>query len=261
MPLPQQDQTATPGLAWTGAELIASALRLIGTMASGDTLDGQEANDALAVLNQMIEEWSAQKLLIFTNSPKTFALQAGKQAYTMGQVAGATPADFDTPRPPFIERMTIQSLQNPASPLDLPLDMLTDEEWAAIPVKNVASSLARQVWDDGGFPLRTLSFWPIPTLIQNVTIYGWTALSSFSDLATPMSFPPGYLKAIRYNLAVDLAAEWPGNPQSLPIVTAIARTSKAVLKSLNAPIVKQTCETSFSGQQGHYNWLTDGFQK
>jgi hypothetical protein len=254
MPAIPSPTNPPPGLTVTSLDLISSALRLIGVLASGEPASASDASDSLMILNQMVDSWQAERLMIYTIAITTFSLVVGQQTYTLG--AGG---DFNTARPARIENYTIINLSNPAMPLELPLISLTDSEWAAIPVKNIPSSLPRNVYNDGSFPLSNLSYYPIPNINVNANIYAWQPLSQFVDLSsTQYSFPPAYLRAIRYNLAVDLAAEFPGNPQSLPIVSQIAVQSKAVIKSFNTPILDLRCDEALnSSKSGKYNIFTD----
>lgn len=233
-------------------DLIASSLRLINVLASGETPSGAESTDALMILNQMLDTWNADRLMIYTIKIEDFPLTVGQQTYTMG--AGG---NFNTARPARIERMGIVSLNNPAQPLELPLEMLTDTGWAAIPVKVIQSSLPQKVYDDGAYPLRNLNFWCIPNVAVNARIYSWNALSQFADLTTDYTFPPGYLRALRYNLGMDLAPEFGAIPS--PSVAATAQASKAAIESINAPLIESHCEAALVGSGGKriYNWLTD----
>jgi len=231
--------------------LINSALRLIGVLASGEVPSAAESSDALLIAQQMMDSWQAERLNIFTINIAEFPLVPGQQTYTLG-VGG----NFNTARPAKIERMSIVSLLNPAQPLELPLEMLTDAGWQAIPVKLISSTLPTQVYDDGSFPLRNLSFWPLPSIVDNVRIYGWQALNTFPDLTTNVTFPPGYAKAIRYSLAVDLAPEF--GVEVPAVVAAQAQLSIAKLKSMNAPLVESRLPSELVGPRGMiYNWLSD----
>ena len=236
----------------TAQDLIASSLRLIGVLASGEQPSGAEASDALLILNQMIDSWTTERMDIFTLNILEFPLVPGQQVYTFGPGG-----NFNAVRPARIERISIVSLLNPAQPLELPCEMLTDAGWQAVPVKAISSTLPLQVYDDGAFPLRNLSFRYIPQIPVNTRIYVWQAVSQFPDLFTDVTFPPGYLKALRYCLAVDLAPEF--GVQVSPVVAAQAVLSKAAIKSINAPLIETHCDSAVigSGDDRIYNWLTD----
>lgn len=234
-----------------GGDLIASSLRLIGVLASGEQPSGPESADALLIAQQMVDSWQAERLSIFTVTIGEYSLVPGQQTYTLG-----TGGNFNAARPAKIEQASIVSLLNPAQPLELPLQMVNEDGWQAIPVKVITSTLPTVLYDDGGFPFRNLSFWCIPSIVSKVRIYGWQPLSTFPDLVTDVTFPPSYVKALRYNLAVDLAPEF---GRSLPPeVAAQAISSKAVLKNMNAPLVESRCDPAVSGSRKQiYNWITD----
>ena len=60
-----------------------------------------------------------------------------------------------------------------------------------------------------------------------------TELTQPAVLATVLAFPPGYLRAFKYNLACELAPEFGVEPS--PQVSRIAMTSKRNLKRINNP--------------------------
>ena len=245
----------------TCLDIICSSLRLVGILAGGELPNGNDANDCLIVLQGMWDSWNAERLMIPTVPRNLYNLTAGQQAYTIGiDPTGAMVANFSVPRPPAIERMGIITPNNPAQPLELPLQYLTVAQWQEVPVKNIQSALPQYCWDDQGFPFRTLTFWPEPNVNLQVAIYPWAALTAPAALTTQMAFPPGYQKAFRYNLAVDLAAEFPPvEPQILQAVAAIAIESKRIVKAMNAPILDLRCDPGCTAQSSDYiyNWISD----
>lgn len=243
----------------TGNDLIASAMRLCGVLANGENPEASEAQDAFLILNQMIDAWTADRLMIFTvNRSGPYSLTPGQQTYTMGPVVVPGIPQLVAVRPPSITAMGVIVLTNPLQPLEIPLEMLTDQQWAAIPVKNIQSSIPLKVWDDGGFPNRVLSFWCVPNTLVQVVPYVWQALQQFADLFTDYTFPPAYLKALRYNLAVDLAPEF-GVENLNPITAAQAITTKAEIKKVNSPIIELSCDPAVLGSGGIYDWRSDTF--
>lgn len=228
MPIPAPPVPANAVIQVANA-LVMSSLRLIGVISSGEVPEISEANDGLMVLNQMIDAWNADRLAIFTTGSTDFPFVNGQQSYTLG-----TGGDFNMTRPARIDSMSTILLSNPDTPVELPLAMYTVDEWQTqIPVKEVNSTFPQICYDDDGFPLRTLKFWPIPQQGNSVRIYSWQPLALASTLQTTVVLPPGYAEAFRYNLAVRLAAEFAA-PVSAT-VAAIATESLARLKTMNAP--------------------------
>jgi hypothetical protein len=235
-------------------DLISSSMRLIGATASGETCTSAEASDGLFVLDQMLDSWNADRLAIFTITIATFPLVSFQQVYTLG--AGG---NFNIERPARIDGASIVSLTNPGQPLELPIAMYSDTDWQAIPVKNITSTLPQGIYDDGGYPFRNLSFCPIPTAAVNVIIYMWGPLASFPDLVTNINFPPGYAEALRYNLAMRLIAEMPGNynPLMVQVTGELAVSSLARIRSMNMPVVESFVDDALVNRGGRYNYISD----
>lgn len=243
---------ATPGTSVKANDLIKSSLRLLNILdaESGENPTGPMAQDALQTLNQMLDAWNAERLMIFTLTKTVFTLVPGQQTYTCG-----SGGDFDIPRPAKIEDAYIIQLQNPAQPLELQLPMYTDEQWAGIPVKNIVSTLPNVFYDDGAFPFRNLSYYPIPSILVQTALWTWTSLQLCSDLTTVMSFPPGYQEAFRFNLATRLAPEY--GVQTPIEVAAYALESKARLKSYNIPDINIMSDRALLGEGGYYDYRAD----
>lgn len=237
-----------------GIDLISSSARLAGILASGENLQGNEPADCLLILQQMLDEWQGDGLKIFTTQISTFPFVLGTQTYTLG-----TGGNFNIPRPAKIHRMGCQILSNPSQPSEVPITLLDDDGWANVRVKNISGSYPLFCYDDGSFPLRNLSFWVIPGLASNVVIYSWQPLSTWPDLAvTDVTFPPAYLQAIRYNLALMLAPEFDIQPK--PEVMLIANNSLATLKEMNLPDPILRCDPGLSGTgTSQYDWRSDTF--
>lgn len=240
-------------MAKSGLDIIKSSLRLINAIAPGESVPSDEAQDALSVLNDMLDAWNAERLMIFTITIAEYPLVVGQQTYTLGPGG-----NFDAARPTRIDSVSIVNLQNPNQPLELKIQYLTDAEWQNIPVKNIPTTVPLKVYDDGAFPLRNLSYWGIPTVNINTRIYSWTALTQFPDLRTGLTFPPGYYEALRYNLALRLAPEW--GESADPQVVGLAAESKARIKSVNITPIDLRCDNALtSNNGGAYDWRSDSF--
>jgi hypothetical protein len=217
-----------PGSSSTALDIIKGSLRNINVLAAGEEPTGAEAQDSLIRLNQMLDAWNADGLMIFTLAITDFPLISNKQTYSLG-VGG----DFNMQRPAMIEAASIVILSNPAIPVEYPIPIYTTQDWQEeVPIKNVPGSLPLLVYDDGSFPLRNLTFWPVPLAGVNFRIYPWQPLTQFADLKTPQSYPPGYLEALHCNLAIRLAPEF--SAQVSPATVELAAESKARIKINNA---------------------------
>jgi len=116
--------------------------------------------------------------------------------------------------------------------VEIPVEKLTEDQYSAIALKNIVSQFPYKFYDNGDYPTRTISVWPIPDRCHKVRLWLWQPLINAADLDTDIVFPKGYERALRFALAVELAAEFgktvPDN------VARIAKMSKAVVKRLNS---------------------------
>lgn len=228
----------------TVRDLIKSSLRLIGAIASGETPSANESADALYSLNDMLESWSLSGYLIYEIKREIFILTPSKQSYTIGNLG-----DFDTSRPIRIHDASILE-----SNAEFKLDILNDSQWANIPIKSINSSMPRYIHSSNSFPLDTLSLWPKPEIASSLVLYSMKQLGSFTSLDDNVVFPPGYSKAIRYNLALELAPEYGKDPSALVAMTA--QDSKAEIQRFNIdPVYIKSDAIGLAGQK-KFNWLS-----
>lgn len=237
-------------------DLATSAARLAGILASGETLQGNEPADVTLIAQQMIDEWQADKLKIFTEAINIFPFVLGQQTYTLG-----TGGNFSMARPAHIDRMGVQILSNPTQPSEVPITLLDKDGWANVRVKNITGSYPLFCYPDYGFvgnpAVMTLYFWVIPGLASNCVIYSWNPLSTFPDWnVTDLIFPPAYAQALRYNLALLLAPEF--DVALKPEVASIAAASLMALKDTNLPSPILRCDPGLSGTgYSVYDWRSD----
>jgi hypothetical protein len=202
-------------------DLIKSSLRLVNAIAVGETPSAQEAIDSLRVLNDMLESWSTENLTVFSSTSETFTFSPGVATYSIGPAA-----TFNGVRPIQLENVyTIyQGIDYPVLPIDV-------DRYNLIPLKTQQNVIPCYVHYDPTFPNGTLTFWPVPQQATTVTITSNTQFTALANTAQSLNYPPGYSRAIRYCLAIDLAAEF-----GLPVPTsvqAVAVSAKKDIKRAN----------------------------
>ncbi len=77
----------------TPLTLISGALRSLGALASGEPVEASAANDALIMLNDMIDQWSNEKMMLFCVQEAIHELVASQYIYTIGP-GGSVGASF-----------------------------------------------------------------------------------------------------------------------------------------------------------------------
>ena len=246
----------------TTRELITGALRLINVIQQNETATADDMNVSMSALNAMIDSWSADRLSIFLFKQYYFPLVANQKTYTFGPGG-----DWDLERPMQIERITVSyngsltldpltglySLNGGQGVLDIPMENLTDAQYAAIPVKDQPATDPLKFYDNGNYPLRTVSVWPVPTTTQPVTVWTWQPLGIYATLDDPLNLPRGYERALRFNLAVELSPEFGKVPQD--DVLRGANESYATLKRINTRNQIMTGDIAISAPgPGVYNY-------
>jgi hypothetical protein len=232
----------------TARDLIAGSMRLIGVLATGETPSAAEQADALSALNDMLQSWSTENLFIPNVVRESFSLVAGQQAYTMG-----TGGNFSTTRPVDIDQAFIQDPgSNPIS--ELPVRILTESEWAAIQVKGTQSTYPTQLYPEGTYPLETLNLWPVPSQTCTLVLYTKKLLTGTLVAGDTLSLPPGYSRALRYALALEIAPEYGRTPSDLIVATA----AKAVenIKSKNIKPHYLAVDEALVSKHSGFNWIT-----
>lgn len=231
---------------------ILSACRLTGTLRSGQNMSAAELTDCLQVLNDMLDSWSAKRVLIFTTPRITvdqngnpFMLIPTQQSYTLGNLKGTE--NFLLPRPSRRPVVSILYSASQQTPVELPMDMYDDTQWQGIANKSTPSILPQVCYIETNMPDMQLNFWPIPTQANPVILYLWQVLAQFPNLQTTFTFPPGYARAIRFNLAMELFAEFSGDASKLPAVAAIAKSSKDDVEMNNIRAKEAYCDPALLG--------------
>lgn len=236
----------------TGRDLVSASLRLIGAIAPGESVDSQEATDGLAAINRLIDSWSNENLLIYAITREQFTLVANTTSYTIG-----SGGDFNTTRPQWIERALIRD-DSVTDPIEYTVSLLSNEEYSSIASKSVTSQIPYALYDDGGYPLRTLSLYPTPSAAHKLVLYSGKPLTTIASLDTSLSLPPGYERALVYNGALELSPEY-GNPIDQTIL-AIAMDSKASIKRKNHRPLHLRCDDGVIGMGNKFNIFTGDYR-
>lgn len=237
----------------TVRDLITASLRKLGVIASGENPSASEASDALDALNGMIDSWKTERLMVVAVLPQVFPLVAGQLSYTMGPGG-----NFDTDWPQRIDAVNLIYNQTGAPPLTLPVTLINQDQYNSFIVPSTASSIPLWVFPDDNYPLRTLYFYTVPSVVNQVQIFTWQSLTEVTDLDTDLVLPPGYRRALIYNLAVEIAPEYGSTvTAALQSIAPMAIASKALVKSFNSkPLLLQCDPALYSPDKQGFNWLT-----
>lgn len=232
------------------SDILYRAFRLSGYLGNAQRgISMAQAVDGLAILNAMLDQWNTERLIAYSIVRNVQNLTVNQQTYLIGSGA----PDFNIPRPERIERAGLLDPQDQQGPLELPITILTTPGWASIPLKSVMSTIPLQLYYYPAFPFGQVNFWPIPSKFVQVALYLWQQLSQFLTVSDVVLLPPGYLKALQYNLAVEIGiTPFEGHARNLmdPRVEQIAVEAREKIKSLNMTIVDANCDPAMVNTGG-----------
>jgi len=239
-------------MATTALDLIKSALRKINSYQSGEQIATEDANDALEVLNDMLDSWSTDQAYVYASPELIFTFSANQYKYSIG--AGG---DFDTQRP-----LRITSAYTRFSGLDFLIDVELDEErYNSILLKTQPAPWPLVLWYNPTYPLGTLNFYPAPSDNGELHLFTTQIFSQFTSLTQSVDLPQGYARAIKWALAKELCAEY-----GFPMTDAVRENggdALAKIKSLNqVPTpVSRLDDMLPRGNTADASWiLTGGFR-
>lgn len=211
---------------YSAEDLINGSLRLLGVLAEGEVPTAQMSQDALGAFNQMLDSWSAERLNVFNTQDQVFLWTAGELERTIGPTG-----DFVGKRPIALDNSTY--FRDPASNVSYGIQFINQLQYSNIAVKTSTSSYPQVCWVNMEYPNARLTVYPRPTKELEWHIVSVDELTQPATLATAITFPQGYLRAFRYNLACELAAEF--GMEALPTVQKIATHSLRIIKRQNNP--------------------------
>jgi hypothetical protein len=211
---------------YTAGDQINRALRLLGVLAEGETTSASVSQDALTAMNQMIDSWNTERLSVFCTQDQVFTWPAGEYIRTLGPSG-----NFVGLRPVLLDDATYY--RDPGTNVSFGIKFINQQQYDGIAVKTVTSTYPQVIFVNMGYPDITMSIYPRPTRDLEWHFVSVQELAAPATLATVLAFPPGYLRAFTYNLAMEIAPEFGVEPS--PQVTRIAMTSKRNLKRINNP--------------------------
>jgi hypothetical protein len=235
------------------------ALRLLGVIDATQTPSSEDIQTAFEALNDLIDDWGTQRQTIYKIARNVFNLVSGQATYTLG-----SGGDWNIVRPVWIERISVipeNSGSGNTGPMEIPIGYTLDiQAFQQICIKTAESSFPQAAYWDRGWTtgLSNVQVYPVPTSSDGaIVLYTPVAVTEFADLSTEYTFPPGYAKAIRYNLAVDLAPEFGIDAPN--DVQRIATQSLADIKRANNAPIEARFDAALVGVRGRYNIYTDGY--
>jgi hypothetical protein len=229
----------------TVLELIKVSLRAIGAIASSQTPSSNASSDALEALNLLLGEWHNNGLIAFPDI-QTFNAVAGTKVYTIG-----TSMTWNGRCP-----LRIISAYSTIDDIDSPIKVISESEYMEISEKDESGIPSMLFFSPSG-STGTVYLYGNPDQNCTITILSNKPFTAYTDMSTTILLPDGYLSALKYALAVEIAPEYEAIPSDWLLKRANETLSAIKKTNLKRP-VPMKFNTPFSGS-GTYNIETDTF--
>lgn len=211
----------------TARDLIQGALERIQVYAPGEQASNPDFARGLSELNSMLDSWSNENLTCYSILQQTGTIIPGVTQYTIGP--GGT---FNMIRPLRIDSSpgAVYLIDNNGD--KYLLDVREQFDFNMISEPNVNSDLPSILFYDPQFPLGIINIYPAPN--QSFPLYfdSYLQMADLGSLSAVLSLPPGYEKAIRDNLAIEISPYFPTAVVTDKLENS-ARKSKANVKRTN----------------------------
>jgi len=223
--------------------IIAGALRRLLVTPIGGTPSAAQYSAGLEVLNDMVNSWSAQNDLVYEDTLEELTIPSGTQSITIGATGTLV-----TARPLKITVATLKDGTN-----EYPMSMMDEQQYSRFYDKTVTSQpyrlYYRNTWPNG-----TIYFEYTTDQEYTLILSSIKQLSTFPDGTTEVSLPDHYERALKANLAVEMADEYGASLTAGMI--AIAQESRNAIIGQAVSTVPAQIEISSTS---NYNINSDSY--
>lgn len=233
----------------TARDIVTLALQDAGITGQGLTPGATDINNALTRLNDMMDQWSEQRWVVYHLVATDLAM-TGATFYTVG--AGA---QFNVARPSRLEAARIIQ-NNPPAPNDVgwPMELVQSmEAYNNIRLQHLGS-FPRFVFLDSDYPIGKVYFWPLPSNLYTGRIITKEVLQTFASLSTVYNLPREYRRAIRFNLIEELIDAYSMPPKEGNSKRAAGALNVIRNANLQIPVLQLPAELV---RPGLYNIFSD----
>lgn len=189
----------------TANDIVLGAIRQCSSATPGEAIPGDEASNALIILNDMIASWSGESFMPPFKTKQTFNLVQGQKSYQIG--TNGSP-DFNQTRPDAITDVFFTDTTNSPS-VDYDGEVImTQDQYNGIALKSVAG-IPHWLYYDPQYPNGVIYIYQTagnPNFTMTCELL--LPVAQFATLSATLSMPPEYAHAMKMLLADLLAFEY-----------------------------------------------------
>lgn len=207
----------------TALTIISSAMAKLGILGPGEVVSAEDAELCRLRLNSLVDSWILETLLAYTTTETVFTLPANTASRTIG-----ASQQISVTRPIRIEGQSFVRV----SSIDYPLDPITEAEYNDFALKSTSVGFVPEYcFLDGGYPTGNVFFYPVVGAAVEIHLVTMGQLSAFADTTTDYGLPPGYQRALEFNLAIEIAPDF--EQAVSPMIIGAAANAKRLVKRAN----------------------------
>ena len=202
---------------------------------------------------------SATTILAIGTNTITMSANALSTVSVLEQITYTVPGNFAIQRPLRITNSYTRITTSGTTGLDYPIDFEGGrDKYTAIGLKGLQGPWPIVGWYNPTFPYGNVYFYPNPSGAGALHLFTDTILSDFTTLTQPINLPQGYARALKKNLAVELAPEY-GKGVS-PTLQRQADESLKMVRGLNSvPAVQAFYDSDLvRGRRNDAGWILSG---
>jgi len=226
-------------------DVIKSAMRKLGAIASGETATPAEQADGLSALQSMLRSWSAEKINVFSSVHETFTLVVGTYEYSWG-----IGEDINSLRPNQLIGAAIAD----AALITYPMDIISEGKYRRITDKTL-SNRPYSIYVSYTYPSVKVYLYPRPAAAETLildSLKPFTETSSFDSVDDTLQMPSMYEEPIIYNLAVRIAPEFGKQIPASVAAVAISSYNRIITRN-SANYVEPVGIAIPAGSTSRYN--------
>ena len=194
-----------PGIIGTlGSDLVNSALRELQVIDPTAVANAEQLADGLMNGSDLLDTWRVDRITITGVTIGAYHLVANQQSYTIGPGG-----NFDQDYPQSIESWSLVLDTTASYPVEIPMGRpYTSDQWQQIRIKTLTNSRPQALYFDRAYSggLGNVLIYPIPDRSTiDVRLYMAVAFTGRLEAGTTYYFPPGVVRALKLNLALELS--------------------------------------------------------
>jgi hypothetical protein len=202
-------------LSLTARDIIYFALRKINATSIGVDPAAAEVDPVTIELNLMLKEWEVLGPHLWRHTEGNITLVADASSYSLAT---------DNPIRLVEVRYRYPPTSLTADQRDLPMEMMTREQYKSFPVKLTAGSPPTQWYFDPQETTQTLYIWPVPSVVSGDKIV-YTYQRRFqivTNLSQTLDVGQEWLSTVGYNLAARLVPTYGIETKTADVILGMA---------------------------------------